>query len=236
MAKTSKRSDPAPEGIARKARRWLVRGVGILVVLALALIGLFSGLNPPGTPYIWQEQRRLGAVEREWVALDAVAPVMARAVVAAEDANFCRHWGIDITAVRRALAQGRRGGASTISQQMVKNVYLWPARSWVRKGIEALMTPVVEAVWSKQRILEVYLNVAEFDEGVFGIAAASQHYYGISPDRLSAPEAAMLATLLPAPKMRDPHKPTAGMLRRAERIQDGATTILRDGRADCFQT
>ena len=135
-------------------------------------------------------KRRLGSVERSWVALENVAPAMARSVVAAEDANFCNHWGFDIEAIRAAIEGGGQRGASTLSQQVVKNVYLWQGRNWLRKALEAVITPVVEAIWTKRRIIEVYLNVAEFDEGVFGVEAASRHYFGIGPDRLSPIQAA----------------------------------------------
>ena len=109
---------------------------------------------------------------------------MGRSAVAAEDANFCLHWGFDMAAIREAVEEGGTRGASTISQQVVKNVFLWHGRSWVRKAMEAVMTPVVELVWTKRRILEVYLNVAEFDEGVFGVQAAAQHYFGVSMRRI----------------------------------------------------
>ena len=104
--------------------------------------------------------------------------MMARSVVAAEDANYCLHWGFDMGAIREALEDGAARGASTISQQTVKNTFLWQGRSWFRKALEALLTPVVELVWTKRRLLEVYLNVIEFDEGVFGVEAAAQSYFG----------------------------------------------------------
>jgi monofunctional biosynthetic peptidoglycan transglycosylase len=117
----------------------------------------------------------------------------------------------------------------------VKNVFLWQGRSWPRKALEALLTPVVEAVWSKERILEVYLNVAEFDEGVFGVEAAAMHYFGKGAGRLTAREAALLAAVLPNPKARSARNPSAFVERRARSIADGAATIAADGRADCFQ-
>ena len=120
-------------------------------------------------------------------------PVMARSLVAAEDANFCQHWGFDMAAIRDAIDGGGTRGASTLSQQTVKNVFLWHGRSWPRKALEAALTPVVELLWSKRRIVEVYLNVAEFDEGVFGVEAASRHYFGVSAADLSAVQAARLA-------------------------------------------
>jgi len=161
--------------------------------------------------------------------------VMARSVVAAEDANFCQHWGFDMKAIRQALDEGAGRGASTISQQVVKNVFLWQGRSWPRKAMEAALTPLVEAVWTKRRILEVYLNVAEFDEGVFGVNAAAFRYFRTTPDRLTAEQAALLAAVLPDPKGRSAAKPSAFVSRRARQIADGARTIARDGRAACFE-
>ena len=196
---------------------------------------IFTLVNPPITWTMLSEKRRLGQVDREWVAIEEVAPVFLRSVVAAEDANFCQHWGFDLKAIREAMEGGGARGASTISQQTVKNVYLWQGRSWLRKALEALLTPVVEIAWSKRRILEVYVNVAEFDEGVFGIEAASRHYFGIGPESLSAMQAARLAAILPAPKTRSALKPSAAIRLKAERIVDGAETIRLDGRAACFE-
>ena len=159
---------------------------------------------------------------------------MARAAVAAEDANFCLHWGLDVNAIQDAVERGR-GGASTISQQVVKNVFLWHGRSWPRKALEALWTPLTEAVWSKRRILEVYLNVAEFDEGVFGVQAAARHYFGVDAADLSSTQAARLAAILPSPKNRSASHPSSFTRNRAAKIIGGAATIAADGRAACFE-
>ncbi len=203
--------------------------------LVLAAVLVFAGFNPPTTHTIWSEQQRLGSVDRAWADAEEIAPVMLRSAVAAEDANFCEHWGFDMNAIRAAIAEGGARGGSTISQQVVKNVYLWQGRSYTRKALEAAITPVVEAVWSKRRILEVYLNVAEFGEGVFGVEAAARHYFGVGPDRLSARQAALLASVLPSPKTRNAARPTKFLDRRARSIASGAATIDADGRAACFQ-
>ena len=205
-------------------------------VFAIVLIILIGVVNPPTTIYMSQESRRLGEVDYEWVSIDEVAPVMARAVVAAEDANFCQHWGFDLRAIKTAIAAGGARGASTISQQTVKNVFLWHGRNYTRKAMEALMTPLVEAVWSKRRIVEVYLNVAEFDEGIFGVEAASRHYFGIGPEALSATQAARLAAILPSPKTRSASRPSNYIRKRASQIIDGAATIRADGRSACFES
>lgn len=214
--------------------RWALRGGIGLVALLLAAVLFFSLFNPPTTIYMSAESRRLGGVAQEWVDFENVAPVMARSIVAAEDANFCLHWGFDMGEIRRAIDAGGQRGASTISQQTVKNVYLWQGRSWPRKALEAVLTPLVETFWSKRRILEVYMNVAEFGEGVFGVQAAARHYYNVDAAKLTAQQAARLAAILPDPKGRDPRRPSAFVQRRAAAIQDGAQTIRADGRANCF--
>ncbi|KIC41009.1 peptidoglycan transglycosylase [Ruegeria sp. ANG-S4] len=216
-------------------RRWAIRLALCVTAAFLALVLLYSVVNPPVTHTIWSEWRRLGQVDREWVTFDQIAPVMARSAVAAEDANFCLHWGFDVEAIRDALEDGGSRGASTISQQVVKNVFLWQGRSWVRKALETTMTPIVEIVWSKKRILEVYLNVAETGQGVFGVEAAAQRYYGISAEKMSPVQAARLAAILPSPRNRSVTDPTARTRRRAASILDGAATIRADGRADCFE-
>lgn len=208
-----------------------MRALGALILLSVAVLVVMRWVDPPTTPYIWQEQTRLGEIRRDWRGLDEMAPAIARSAVAAEDANFCVHWGIDMTAIRLALEEGANRGASTITQQVVKNVFLWHGRSWSRKALEALITPLVEIAWTKRRILEVYLNVAEFDEGVFGVEAASHWYFGVAAEHLSARQAAQLVAVLPAPKNRSARKPS----KRSEAIRDGAATIAGDGRAQCFE-
>jgi monofunctional biosynthetic peptidoglycan transglycosylase len=224
-----------PRLFLRRAKKYIFRGILIMIALAFLVTATFSVVNPPTTPYMFSESRRVGGVNQIWVAMDDIAPVMARSAVAAEDADFCIHWGLDLTAIQAALEDGANRGGSTISQQVVKNVYLWQGRSWFRKSLEALMTPLVEAVWSKERILEVYLNVAEFDDGVFGVEAAAIHYFGVTAAELSPVQAARLAAILPSPKTRSASQPTSYIRSRAASIVDGAATIRADGRAACFE-
>ncbi|SDK45880.1 monofunctional biosynthetic peptidoglycan transglycosylase [Paracoccus chinensis] len=209
-----------------KPLRWLARRFLALMLAAVILFGWI--LNPPTT---WTIVSEGVSTPRKWTRAADIAPVMLRSVVAAEDANFCRHWGFDMAEIRRVIARGESRGASTLTQQTAKNVYLWQGRSWVRKALETAYTPMIEALWSKRRILEVYLNVAEFGPGVFGIHAAAAHHFGTTPDKLSARQAAALAAVLPAPKTRAAQTRSA----RARAIADGAATIQRDGRAACFQ-
>lgn len=225
------------DGLARMIRRllrWLVLGLVGMVALLIAWVGLYRFVDPPGGVYMLQESRRLGGIRHEWVPMTRIAPVMARSAVAAEDANFCRHWGFDMAAIRAALDAGAGRGASTISQQVVKNVFLWHGRSWARKALEAMLTPVVETLWSKRRILEVYLNIAEFGTGVFGVEAAAQHHFNRSAADLTPRQAGLLAAVLPAPQSRNAARPSDFVSRRANSIADGAATIQRDGRAACF--
>ncbi len=215
--------------------RWL-RWLGLMVIaLMLLWISAYVVFNPPTTPYILSEKARLGYIDQQWVPLEEISPYMARAVVAAEDANFCSHFGFDMAAIRAALEEGNGRGGSTITQQVVKNVYLWHGRSWLRKALEATVTPMVEAVWSKRRIIEIYLNIAEFDEGVFGIEAAARHYFDRGPEALTPRQAALLASVLPNPKARSASHPSQSQRRRAASIEAGAATILADGRSACFE-
>ena len=237
--KSGRRGAAARGGPLMRLARWLRRLVRLAVFAPLALgaaaVLLYAVANPPITHTIWAEQRRLGGVSREWVPMERIAPVMARSAVAAEDANFCLHWGFDMAAIRAALEDGARRGASTIPQQTVKNVYLWQGRSWTRKAIEAVLTPAVELVWPKRRILEVYLNVAEFDAGVFGVEAAARAYFGVTAAELTDVQAARLAAVLPSPRTRDAGQPSDWLRRRADSIRDGAATIAADGRSACFE-
>ncbi|MEZ5798864.1 MAG: monofunctional biosynthetic peptidoglycan transglycosylase [Paracoccaceae bacterium] len=230
-----RKAEPKRRSAKRRVLRWVGRILGGIAALYAALILLFSFVPPPINLYQLSEAWRLGGISKDWVPMEDIAPVMGRAVVAAEDANFCNHWGFDMAAIRMAIEEGSNRGASTLSQQVVKNVFLWQGRSWLRKAMEAAMTPAVELVWSKRRILEVYLNVAEFDEGVFGVQAAARHYFGVDARDLSEVQAARLAAVLPDPKGRDAAKPTDFLRKRARSILSGAETIRADGRSACFE-
>jgi len=222
-------------GWLSRLRRWATRlAVGIAAFFGL-LILVFSVIPPPINAYQAYEYFRLGRIDRQWVPMDRIAPVMGRSAVAAEDANFCIHWGFDMAAIRQAIDEGANRGASTITQQTVKNVFLWHGHSWPRKALEAALTPLVELAWTKRRVLEVYLNVAEFGEGIFGVQAAAQHYFGVDAAALDATQAARLAAILPDPKRRDPARPSSFVRRRAQAIAAGARTIAADGRSACFE-
>lgn len=238
LAKRTKKTRAKKESRARRwsrvFRRWLFRGVLGAAALMLLWILAYAFVPVPTTIYMQQERARLGGVERDWVPMEDIAPALARSVVAAEDANFCLHWGFDMAAIRDAIADGAARGGSTISQQTVKNAFLWHGRSWVRKAMEAVITPVMELIWPKRRVLEVYLNVAEFAPGVFGAEAAAQHHFGVSAADLSARQASLLAAVLPNPQERNASAPSDFVNRRARSIADGAALISADGRDDCF--
>lgn len=223
-------------GPVRRVMRWAVRAALWSAVALVVWVLAYRWIDPPTTPYIWSESGRLGGVERVWVDIDDIAPVMARSAVAAEDANFCNHWGFDVAAIREAIEAGATRGASTISQQVVKNAFLWQGRSWFRKALEAGLTPLMETLWPKRRIIEVYLNVAEFGQGVFGVQAAARKYFGVDAADLSDRQAAALASVLPNPKDRNAAGLTQALQRKAARVRDGAATIRSDGRSACFES
>lgn len=199
------------KGVTAFLRRIFLRGVVVLAVFWGGGIALFSVMPVPFSAVM--VERQLGAwlsgdfgyvAHSDWVSMDEISPWMGLAVIAAEDQKFPDHWGFDVTAIEKALAHNERNenrirGASTLSQQTAKNLFLWDGRSWVRKGLEAGLTLGMETVWSKKRILTVYLNIAEFGDGIFGVEAAAQRYFHKSASRLSLSEAALLAAVLPNP-------------------------------------
>lgn len=186
---------------------WRVTLLGLLLLLVLLLTLRF--VPPPTSAFMLQSPY---PVSQQWVGIDQLPPHVALAMVASEDQRFPDHFGVDMVELRNALERfddgGGLRGASTISQQTAKNLLLWPGRSLVRKGLEATLALSLEVIWGKKRILEVYLNIAEFGKGIYGVEAASQHYFGKSASRLSVNEAARLAVLLPSPRNRDPRQLT----------------------------
>ncbi len=231
-----KRKSRAKPGPLRRLWRWAVKWLVRIAAFALIWVIAYRFVNPPITWLILTEWVRLGDIERDWTGIDDISPHLARAVVASEDARFCDHIGFDIEEIGKALDSNRkrRRGASTITQQTAKNVFLWPGRSWTRKGLEAGFAGAIELVWGKRRILEVYLNVAEMGEGVFGAEAAAQHYFGISAADLSRVQAARIAAILPNPKKRSASRPSGFVRDRARQVMGGAETIEAEDRDRCF--
>ena len=197
---------------------------------SLFFVVLYRFINPPITPLMvirLTEQGYTGQtikLRKTWVSLDKIAPVMTMAVVASEDNRFLEHHGFDLDAIEKAREynqkkQGKKiRGASTISQQTAKNVFLWPQRSWVRKGLEVYFTVLIEFVWGKKRIMEIYLNVIESGKGIYGVEAASQTYFGKPASRLSRGEAALIAAILPNPLKWNPVSPSEYLSARQQWI------------------
>lgn len=211
----------------RRPGRWALAAVGVVFALTLLLVLPVRWLDPPTTSFILRAAAEGLTPEQRWVRLDAIAPALAIAVVAAEDQKFPLHAGFDLESIRGALAESRERprGASTISQQVAKNLYLWPGRSWLRKGLEAWLTGWLETLWPKRRILEVYLNVAEFGPGVFGAEIAARRYFGKPAAALSGREAAVLAAVLPNPKKLSAAHPSPRVIERAAWIEAQAQQL-----------
>lgn len=190
----------------------------VLVLLGMSLVlGRFAPV--PSTLMLgrWVTGQ---PVSRQWVELQAVAPTLVRAVLAAEDQRFCSHRGVDFVVLREVLADedGPARGASTITMQVAKNVYLWPGRSYFRKALEIPLALAIDLAWGKHRVLEVYLNVAEWGEGIFGAEAAARHHFGKAARELSAIEAARLVAILPNPIIRRTDRPSRASRRTLGRM------------------
>lgn len=192
----------------------LVLGFAVLVPTLIVLP--WRWLDPVTTSFIEADRASGLEISQQWLEWDDISPYLPIAVVASEDQNFPHHRGFDLESIRSVLEEsgGRGRGASTISQQVAKNLYLWPGRSWVRKGLEAYLTALIETLWPKRRVLEVYLNIAEFGPGIYGVGAASEIFFGKPAASLSAHEAALLAVVLPSPKRMSAAKPSAYVERR----------------------
>ncbi|MAP34890.1 monofunctional biosynthetic peptidoglycan transglycosylase [Vreelandella lionensis] len=221
--------------------RLIWRGALGFVVLSVALVLLFRFVPPPGSMVMverkvqsWINSEPID-IQRQWRSWENLSSNAKLAVISAEDQRFPQHRGFDFVEMRRAWEASRDGerlrGASTLSQQTAKNVFLWSGRSWVRKGLEAWFTLLIETLWGKQRILEVYLNVAEWDTGVFGLEAAANHYFGASGSALTERQASLLAAILPNPRNRSASRPDAQVERRSQWIRQqmrnlGGTSYL----------
>jgi monofunctional biosynthetic peptidoglycan transglycosylase len=214
-------TDVRPRASWRLLRR-VVAWILMPLLLPVPIILLYRFVPPPVTPLILIRAAEIGAVRREWVDLARIAPALPRAVIAAEDARFCGHRGFDWVEIDKAYEAYREGerlrGASTISQQVARNLFLWPGGGVIRKGAEAYITVLIEALLSKQRILEIYLNVAEWGPGVFGAEVAAQTHFRRHAAQLTPREAALLAAVLPNPREWRPEHPTAYLNERAETI------------------
>lgn len=216
--------------IFNSAKRWVIRVMLWFFALSIGSVLLFRFVPVPVTPLMLirvveqlfsDDKVRL---MKDWTSIEEMGKTMPRAVIASEDQKFEEHLGFDFEAIKKANRYNERHkgkkvkGASTISQQTAKNVFLWPARSWVRKGFEVYFTFLIEIFWSKERIMEVYLNVIETGNGIYGAPAAARYYFHKSPAALTTREAALIAAVLPNPREWSPSHPTPYIQRKAARI------------------
>ena len=214
--------------------KWSLRFVLFFFSLIFIILLLTKWINPPITTVILSESISLDQkVNQEWRSIDKIGKNVILTVLASEDSNFCTHYGFDFNEIFRAKEKGFSRGASTISQQVSKNLILWRERSWFRKGLEALITIMIETLWSKKRILEIYLNIAETGNGYFGIQAISNSLFKKNSYDLTLKEASYIAVTLPNPKKRNAKKLSINLKKRAESIRNGANTLRLDGRASC---
>jgi monofunctional biosynthetic peptidoglycan transglycosylase len=219
--------------------RRLFRLIVYLVLASIALVIVYRFVPPPITITQAGDLIEGNGLARNWVPLSRIDPQMAQAVIAAEDGRFCEHHGFDFRAIEEAAKRNARGrklrGGSTVSQQVAKNVFLWQGRSWIRKGLEAWFTVLIEAIWGKRRIMEMYLNEVETGIGTYGVDAAAQRYYHHGADRLTTREASQIAAVLPLPKKRPAISPTGYVARYGRRIAMRVGVVQRDGLGRCLR-
>lgn len=224
-------------------RRWVWRILAtvfaLLVPLPVLLLLIFRFLPVPGTPDMLVSLIKGHGVRQQWV--NDISPRLERAVIAAEDQNFCRHNGFDWAAIEKAVQDHRRHprkplrGASTISQQTARTLFLVPMRSWIRKGLEAYLTVLIEALWPKQRILDAYLNLVDWGDGIFGAEAAARAYFGTDAASLSTAQAARLAAILPNPHKWRAVRPGRYVARRSAALVGRSAMVVRDGLNACLR-
>lgn len=219
-------------GLVRRLGRFLFLAILIAFLLSLIAVVPLRWLNPPSTAFILADATPRQSANRGWVTWAELGESLPLAVVASEDQKFADHWGVDVESIRKSVVQYADGaplrGASTITQQVAKNLYLWRGRSFLRKGLEAYLALLIEATWSKQRILEVYLNIAEFGPGIYGAGAAAEILFGKSPMQLSDNEAALLAAVLPNPNRLHAARPSDYVLKRRTWIVNQMQRLRRE--------
>lgn len=236
--KKTRKTPMTAAGWGARVLRAAMIGAGLFVLGSIAVVLLFRFVDPPGTSLMVWRAIQGETVRREWTDLSRVDPDLVHAIVSAEDTKYCRHMGFDLGAIREAIndarAGGRLRGASTLSQQTAKNVFLWPGRGFVRKGLEAWFTILIETLWSKERIFEVYINVAEWGEGRFGAEIAARELFGVSAGALTSEQAARLAAILPAPNAWSADRPGPYVRRRVAKLRARMVTVEQQGGAACI--
>jgi len=215
----------------------IIAGLTVFVIGPIVVVAVYRFVPPPVTFLMVQRAFEGRGFDRRWVPMEKISPTLVRAVIAAEDARFCEHHGFDIEAIQKAMVANEKGrklrGGSTISQQTAKNVFLWPSRDWIRKGLEAWFTVLIEVAWGKERIMEVYLNSIEWGPGVYGAEAAAQRNFKVPASRLTAAQSARLAAIVPKPLAWKAAKPGPYMKRRAGAITRNAGAVRREGLTSC---
>ena len=210
---------------------------GGVAVVPISWAAAYMYIDAPATALMLSRAAAGERIQHDPVPISAMSPHLVRAVIAAEDANFCRHNGFDFEAIEDAVERNRDGrrvrGASTISQQTAKNLFLWPERSWIRKGLESYFTALIETLWSKRRIMEAYLNAIEWGDGIFGVEAAARARFGVSARELTPLQSARLAAVLPNPNRWRVNPPGPYVRTRTGQIQARARVVGREGLADC---
>ena len=239
----TRRAAAAPRGIIGRLFRWALISVLVFGVAGPILVVAIYRVVPPPMTFLMVERMIEGhGFDRRWVSLRRISPQLVRSVIGAEDSRFCEHRGFDMGAIQKAMAHNEANGGngpaklrggSTISQQTAKNVFLWPQRNWVRKGLETWFTVLIEGIWGKPRIMEVYLNSIEWGPGIYGAEAAAQHNFHTSAAGLNPAQAARLAAIIPKPLAWKAAKPGPYIQKRGGHIAAAAGTVRRDGLADC---
>jgi monofunctional biosynthetic peptidoglycan transglycosylase len=208
--------------------RWPLKIIATIIVLSVAVVLPWRWLAPPTTSFMVQDNvQRRELVSYQWLDMAQISPHLAIAVIASEDQKFPHHFGFDISQIQSVLngSGAPVRGASTITQQLAKNLYLWPGKSYLRKGLEAWLALWIELLWPKQRILEVYLNVVEFGPAVYGAGAASQLFFQHPARHITPTEAGLLAAVLPSPKRMSAARPSAYVKQRGEEIQQAVRQL-----------
>ena len=219
--------------------RWPIRAILWFLGLSILWVALYRIVPPPVTLTMLTNAIDGRGISKDWMPLSRMDPDMARAAIAAEDSRFCQHHGFDFTAIQKAMAHNEKGkrvhGGSTISQQTAKNIFLWQGRSWLRKGLETYFTVLIETLWGKRRIMEMYLNVAETGIGTYGVNAGAIRYFHHDASHMSPTEAARMVAVFPLPKVRGAVAPVGYVRRYGNRIAARMPIVARDGLDRCLR-
>ena len=225
-------------GPLRRILRWTITLVALLFLLSVMWVVAYKFVDPPTTSLMLRDTLEGHSVAYRWRDLEDIDPNMPRAVITAEDRDFCAHNGFDMKAIQSAFESNRDGGklrgGSTVSQQTAKNAFLWGGRSWVRKGLEAYFTFLIEQIWGKRRIMEVYLNLAETGINTYGVEEGARRYFGHGANKLSRREAGQIAAVLPSPQKRSGKNPSGSVRRYARNIERWIRVVKDENLDGCL--